>query len=362
MANKLNRYLNQDPSGPKGVLANYQHATDVFVENYYRLAPRYKFLFHAFFEIDNTVKHARPLLSVRANEEISLLVKTANLPSFNYDTVTKNQYNRKKIVYKQINYDPITLSFHDDNAGIMNALWAAYYEYFVNDRAHADPSAWLIDNSFSGLKYGMDVDTPVRFFKRISLYTLSRQKWNGYTLWGPRIKSWKHGDVDYSEGNGIIENNMTIEYEGVSYESGDVSEGTPDGFATTHYDHEFSPLNTGGLGNAADIFGDSPEPNLLDPGESFLDETIASVENYRDIPLPTGASVDSVFNGTGVTNQIGGTLNAQFPKVPIDQGGTIATPKRLNPLERLLQDPKAPAYTGNDPIVRERLGLPPLDE
>lgn len=362
MANKLNRYLNQDPTGPKGVLANYQHATDVFVENYYRLAPRYKFLFHAFFEIDNTVKHAKPLMDVRANEEISLLVKTANLPSFNYDTVTKNQYNRKKIVYKQINYDPVTLSFHDDNAGIMNALWAAYYEYFVNDRAHADPSAWLIDNSYSGLRYGMDVDTPVRFFKRISLYTLSRQKWNGYTLWGPRIKSWKHGDVDYSEGNGIIENNMTIDYEGVSYESGNVSEGTPDGFATTHYDKEFSPLNTGGLGNAAEIFNEAPEPNFLDPGESFLDETISSVDNYRDIPTPTGASVDSVFNGSAVTNQVGGAINAQFPKVPVDVGGTIATPKRLNPLERLLQDPKAPAYTGDDPIVRARLGLPPLSE
>lgn len=362
MANKLNRYLNQDPTGPKGVLANYQHATDVFVENYYRLAPRYKFLFHAFFELDSTIPQTRPLVSARANEEISLLVKTANLPSFSYDTTTKNQYNRKKIVYKQINYEPVSLSFHDDNAGIMNALWAAYYEYFVNDRSHADPSAWLMDNSYSGLRYGMDVDTPVRFFKRISLYTLSRQKWNGYTLWGPRIKSWKHGDVDYSEGNGIIENNMTIEYEGVSYESGEVSEGTPDGFASVHYDKEPSSLNTAGGGNAAQIFGEAPEPDLLDPGEDFLDETIASVENYRDIPLPSGPSVDSVFNGNTATNQVGGVLNAQFPSVPADLGGTIATPKRLNPLESLLQDPKAPAYTGDDPIVRARLGLPPLED
>ena len=365
MANKLNRYLNQDPTGPKGVLANYQHATDVFVENNYRLAPRYKFLFHAFFEIDNTVPTVSSIMNVRANEEISLLVKTANLPSYNFDTVTKNQYNRKKIVYKQINYEPVTMAFHDDNAGIMNALWAAYYEYFVNDRSQSDPNRWLMDNSkqsFIPTKYGMDVDTPVRFFKRISLYTLSRQKWNGYTLWGPRIKSWKHGDVDYSEGNGIIENNMTIEYEGVSYESGLVSEGKMKGFATTHYDKEPSSLNTGGGGNAADIFNEAPDPDFLDPGGDYLNETISSVQNYRDIPGPSGASIDSVFNGNGVSNQVGGVLNAQFPKVPTGVEGTIATRKRLNPLESLLQDPKAPAYTGDDPIVRARLGLPPLED
>jgi hypothetical protein len=362
MSNKLNRYLNQDPSGPKGVLANYQHATDIFVENNYRLSPRYKFLFHAFFELDNTVPQSSSLTAVKANEEISLLVKTTNLPSYNFDTTTKNKYNRKQIIYKQINYDPINLSFHDDNAGIMNALWEAYYSYFVNDGAHATASAYPMGNSFQGLKYGMDVDTPIRFFKRISLYTLSRQKWNGYTLWGPRIKSWKHGDVDYSEGTGIVENTMTVEFESVSYDSGNVSEGTPDGFGSSgKYDPIPSPLKIGGgaIDEGSGIF-ENPEVDLLQERPNFLGETIKSVENYRDIPLPTGASVDSVFNGGTTTNQVGGVLNAQFPKIPADTAGTIATPKRLNPLERLLQDPKAPAYTGDDPIVRARLGLPPL--
>jgi hypothetical protein len=377
MTNKLNRYFNQDPEAPKGVLANYQHATDIFVENNYRLSPRYKFLFHAFFELDNTVPQSSSLMNVKANEEIPLLVKTTSLPSFNFDTVTKNKYNRKQVIYKQINYDSISLTFHDDNAGIMNALWEAYYSYFVNDGANDNASAYLIGNDYADFKYGMDVNTPVRFFKRISLYTLARQKWNGYTLWGPRIKSWKHGDVDYSEGNGIVENSMTIEFEAVSYSSGSVSEGVPDGFsATGKYDREPSPLKvgggtggggTGGGGDTGEIPGvttfsifQDPEKDLLKERQSFLNETIKSVENYRDIPLPSGPTVDSVFNSTGVSNQVGGVLGAEFPKEPADTGGTVATAKRLNPLERLLQDPKAPAYTGDDPIVRARLGLPPL--
>jgi len=360
MTNKLNRYLNQDSEGSKGVLANYQHATDIFVENNYRLSPRYKFLFHAFFELDNTVPQSSSLISVGANQEISLLVKSTSLPSFNFDTITKNQYNRKQVIYKQINYDSMNLAFHDDNAGIMNALWEAYYSYFVNDGANANASSYPMGNEYTDLKYGMDVDTPIRFFKRISLYTLARQKWNGYTLWGPRIKSWKHGDVDYSEGNGIVENSMTIEFEAVSYSSGAVSEGVPDGFALPgKYDTVPSPLKVGSGTETATVYGD-PEVDLLTPRQSFLNETIKTVENYRDIPLPSGPTIDSVFNSTGVPNQVGGVLGAEFPKEPADTGGTIATAKRLNPLESLLQDPKAPAYTGDDPIVRARLGLPPL--
>ena len=38
-----------------------------------------------------------------------------------------------------------------------------------------------------------------------------------------------------------------------------------------------------------------------------------------------------------------------------DLSGTVNTN-----IEKFLQDPKAPAYTGDDPIVRARLGLPPL--
>jgi hypothetical protein len=30
-------------------------------------------------------------------------------------------------------------------------------------------------------------------------------------------------------------------------------------------------------------------------------------------------------------------------------------------IEKFLQDPNAPAYTGDDPIVRARLGLPPVE-
>jgi hypothetical protein len=56
-----------------------------------------------------------------------------------------NQYNRKRIVQTKIKYDPIDISFHDDNGsgvgtanlgGTVRALWKAYYNYYYFDGMH----------------------------------------------------------------------------------------------------------------------------------------------------------------------------------------------------------------------------------
>jgi hypothetical protein len=178
----------------------------------------------------------------------------------------------------------------------MNAVYEAYNSYFNNDTSHNNPYAWPMDNGWTGLKHGMDVDTPVRFIKRISLYTLSRQRYQEYRLLGPRIKSWKHGDVDYSAGAEVIESSMTVEFEGVSYSSGEVSEGTPDGFASIHYDTVQSPLDTGAGGNANTIFN-TPPTDPLSSTPSFLSNSIAAQRENLSIDLPTGQlPTDDLFS------------------------------------------------------------------
>jgi hypothetical protein len=332
MTNKYNRYLTTDPNNPKGVVGNFQHATDTFVENFYRLSPRYKFLFHAYFEIDNTIPQTASLLKNRNDLEISLLVKSTSLPSFNYDTVTQNRYNRKKIVYKQINYEPISFTFHDDNAGIMNALWYAYNEYFSNDMLHPNAADWAVGNqSWNKKKYGMDTITNFRFFKRISLYSMSRQKYNGYTLWGPRIKNWKHSDLDYSDGSGLLENSMTVEFEGVSYSSGDVKEGTPDNFASIHYDHIKSPLDTFAGGNSNQVFNSAPEPNILQEQPNFSIQNYLQAQNENGrIPLPEGSPPPQSLNQLSTPNTVGGVIGANFPTNNNQDVEAVARPKPLN--------------------------------
>jgi hypothetical protein len=86
MTSKLTRFLNNIDRGPKGVVGNFQHATRIFVDNNYRLAPRTKFLYYAVF--------------TGAEREVSLLIKSTDLPKFNFDMANKNVYNRTKQIYK----------------------------------------------------------------------------------------------------------------------------------------------------------------------------------------------------------------------------------------------------------------------
>ena len=130
MANYFTRFLTGAAEGllnPKGQQANWRHATRLFIDNTMRLTPRSKFLFYVRFDLNKAAIKA-PAFTNNHQEEVGLLVKTAELPKFNFDTVTKNQYNRKKIIYTKINYDPINLTLHDDSAGVVNALWAIYYD------------------------------------------------------------------------------------------------------------------------------------------------------------------------------------------------------------------------------------------
>jgi hypothetical protein len=364
MSNKYTRYLATDPNNPKGVMGNFQHATDVFVENFYRLAPRYKFLFYAFFEIDNTIPTTASLLKNRNDLEIPLLVKTASLPSFNYDTVTKNRYNRKKIVYKQINYDPIQFAFHDDNAGVTNALWNAYNEYFSNDMLHTNAYDWTTDNdTWTNKKYGMDTLNSVRFFKRITLYTMSRQKYNSYTLWGPKIKSWKHSDLDYADGTGILENSMAIEYEGVSYGSGEIFEGTPDNFASIHYDYIRSPLDTPAGGNSSQVFQSVPETDFLEEPPDFTrNYQRAQLEN-RLLPLPTAdARTGQILTNTSqvtTPNVVGGVIGATFPSITTEEDVEgQAKPKPMNQ-NNVGSGFQAPVY--EDAILRQQRDVRELE-
>lgn len=327
MANITN-YLTNTPGSPKGSLGDFRHASGAFVENNYRLSPRYKFLFHAYFEVDNTVPGFSQFSG--ASSDVSLLVKTATLPSMKYESVTKNQYNRKKIVHKQMTYDPIQFTFHDDSAGLMTALWSAYNSYFNVDSQNSSASAWVLGNKFTGNNYGMNVKTPQRPFKRISLYTFSDHKYQGYTLWGPRINSWTPGDVAYSAGNEVVESTMTIEYEGVSYSSGSVSEGSPDGFAGhPQYDHIPSPLNTNTGAGANIIFDSVPAPSTALAG-SFISNSLSAQRENFNISLPTAPLIAGAIQLLPAINLIGGAVGTAFPGINDNSITVIAKAKTVN--------------------------------
>lgn len=250
------------------ILRDYTHASKTFRTNSYQYAPKLKFLFHTYFELNT---------SLGDQTNFGLLVKEIKLPTFGFQTAQMNQYNRKRIVQTKIKYEPIEITFHDDNGNQATKLWEAYYQYYYNDSTK--PGSVLANNrggaavttgdynsrniynpsisgdddwGFSGGQNGGGgVKTP--FFKNITVFGFNQHNFTAYTLINPIITSFGHDTYNYAEGGGTMSNRMTIDYETVVYNYGAMDGRDPGNIVTgfgdpAHYDTLPSPIAGEGQG------------------------------------------------------------------------------------------------------------------
>jgi hypothetical protein len=318
MADKFTRFISGVGQGllnPKGNLGDARHAARLYVDNQFARAPRTKFLYHVAFDIAEPALLSKKFSDKR--KEVSMLVKGADLPRITIDHDIKNQYNRKRVIYKELKYEPLNISFHDDNIGIVNALWAQYLSYYSPERLNP-VEAWTdtsfgpyksIDGEKSKWNYGLDRSKGTSstyygpdataytkpFFRSITLYTLSRKKFNSYTLINPHIVSWNHGNLDQNSNNGTVEAQMSLVYESILYGTGSVIKGKePTGFADLFYDKTPSPLSIGG-GTLSSVFGPG---GLLAAGSSIIEDaqTIYGEGNVQEAgigPLGLGTIISA---------------------------------------------------------------------
>jgi len=265
MANILNGFLNnvlQGATNPGGNLKDYQHAARLFTDDGMRLAPKTKFLYHVVFELSASAQKVIPQLDQRHKQEINMLVKSADLPKFSIQTATKNMYNRKKNLQTSIEYDPVNITFHDDNMGLTTTLMEAYYRYYYRDgnyRSEGVSPPYNPRNTYQGkelqnYRYGLDNDHTEPFFNKITIYQMARHEYLGYTLVNPLITGLTHDQMDSADNSTPSQNQISVAYEAVFYSRGPVGENSPKGFATAHYDKTPSPLTIGG-GGTSSLFG-----------------------------------------------------------------------------------------------------------
>jgi hypothetical protein len=282
-------------------LRDYQHASKTFLPNSFQNAPKLKFLFHTVFEINQDIVNLEA-----ANINISVLVKSVKLPGFTIMTQQLNQYNRKRINQTKIQYDPIDITFHDDSGNVVSSLWYRYYTYYYKDglnpqvelngkrganantqnvgggvsapdseyttRTQYVPSTTNFQNwgyNSQGVPGRGDPNKKAPFFKNITIFGINRHEWISYTLINPVVTRFGHDTYDYEQGNGVMNNSMTLDYETVVYNQGKLDGSKPDnilkGFGDVAvYDRTTSPimqpganatvLGQGGLINAAGGF------------------------------------------------------------------------------------------------------------
>jgi hypothetical protein len=258
MANAFTNFLGQVFNSPTQ-LKDYQHASRLYVDDYFRLAPKAGFLYYVVFNIN---KNSNPIVSqfVEKNgQELGMLVKGIDLPKYKIQTETINQYNRKAIVQSKIDYQPINVKFHDDHYNTTTGLWKAYYNYYYVDGLNN--SGLQISPGFEDTKYkkiganinestkfGLNNDQTGNFFKSIEIYQLNRKQFTAFILVNPKITDWSHDSLDQTQSK-LLENSMTVNFETVIYGTGFVKKDSPSGFATIHYDTTPGALSIFGSGN-----------------------------------------------------------------------------------------------------------------
>jgi len=285
----------------KAYLRDYTHASKTFRTNAYGNSPKFKWNFHVYFDI-NSALITDAGAALPPPELPGILVKNIQLPKYSVALAEMNQYNRKRYVQTKINYDPVAITFHDDNNNAIRQLWYTYYSYYYNDPSQPSGNTGLSSrsqrNAVSTLNRKNTYDEDIRndqnwgylgepsdsnvsqaigiakapFFKSIKIYGFNQHNFVLYELVNPIIEKFDHDSYDYYSNNGIMENRMTVRYETVKYGQGAINGQAPgeivEGFGSeANYDRTLSPIARPGANRT--ILG---QGGLVDAGAGVLED------------------------------------------------------------------------------------------
>ena len=354
MANAFTNFLGQVINSPTQ-LKDYSHASRLYVDDYFRLAPKAGFLYYVVFKIN---RNANPIIEEyigRNGQELGLLVKTIDLPKYKMATETINQYNKKTIVQSKIDYQPVNISFHDDHNNTTTGMWKAYYNYYFVDGKNTSglttPPGYAENSKYNkpgasiseSTSFGLNNGQTGPFFESIEIYQLNRKQFTAFILVNPIITDYSHDQLDQSQSK-MLENKMTVVYETVLYGTGVVKQDSPAGFASIHYDSTPGPLSIFGGGNNS-LFG----PGGIIPGAGEilggggntsplgLLKTARGVSNIaRNVKNVSKASIlsegfgilDKVARGQKLTDVLSGTSSRGLALATLPgEKATTAIPK-----------------------------------
>lgn len=347
-----------------GDLRDYQHASRLYVNNFYELAPKAGWIYYVVLNINPKLltegaipSSIRPEFEAWFNRykgTVGLLAKQVDLPKFSIQTEVLNQYNRKAVIQKQITYPSLSFIFHDDMANVTTNLWKNYFQYYVadtvgkkvNDTAKyqdtkyndfIDPSNNLYGFSNGQMKY-------IPFFTSIDVFQLHKQKFTSFSLINPVIKEWAHDQLDQTAGNKMMTSKMTVDYETVLYNTSPnnrVTRQNP-GFTISHYDNSPSPIRIGGKGNnsilgpggilggASEVFGDLQNIGTASPLD-ILNTAIKTGNLVRNAKNVSSGSLRS--EGYSIINSTLGNI-ATTPAAVLNPDGSVT---RVPASERISQ-------------------------
>lgn len=358
MANGFVNYINNNPTAD-GVLRDYQHASRLYVDNFYEFTPKAGWIYYTVLNINPNIRNSINQNKLkefdawynRYKGSIGLLTKQVDLPKFSVETETLNQYNRKTIIQKTIKYQSVSLTFHDDMANSITNLWKNYFQYYIADSVDQRSftlapeivpkynDTKYIDNADAGsLNYGLNNNQSVPFFTSIDVFQLHKKQFTSFKLVNPVIREWTHDTLDQTVGNKMLTNKMTVEYETVLYNTDPTNKITQEnpGFVLTHYDNTPSPLSVGAknlvapIPDSYEVLGNAPQQNQTNAldvlnfavNAAILARNFSTMSNARKRGVGYSMLNSLLFNTTPQTTTVQ-NLDGSYSQVPAQ--GSIMT-------------------------------------
>lgn len=160
----------------------------------------------------------------------AFVLKYIDRPKVSFDTETMNQYNKKRLVYTQVKYEPITMRFYDSVDDRVLDLIYEYCSYYFGDfnlkrtndfdydvfnsEFWTNAAGWGYSTKSAGIFTGQKRN----FFDRIELYHFFGGQYNKFIIENPKIVSFDHDSNDYEQGQQGTEITLTMQFEGIIYE------------------------------------------------------------------------------------------------------------------------------------------------
>lgn len=199
--------------------------------------PRTKFLFYTQFILSNDaaiMMNNADLNTWQGQRGLSFKVKTIDKPKVTLETKELNQYNKKKLVYTNLNYGETSVRLHDTVDDSVLAFWVDYFTYFFadsrssigagGDLSSASKSAGFqqspiadkfVDNTGWGFR---PLSEQTQFFIAIRIWAVFNQTYTRYSYINPRIISIDFQNHDSSSSDNE-EVSISFKYEAIQYET-----------------------------------------------------------------------------------------------------------------------------------------------
>jgi len=341
------------PAGGKTILRSPQIASRVFLggqtdNNILQAIPRVKFEFYVQFVLGPSAQQMlgqAKLAEYNNKRGMSFRVKTVDRPKLTLQTEELNQYNKKVIVYKKVEYNETSVKLHDTVDDSILATWVDYFTfYFADSRQKSGPSGNSNQNSAtpnppyeqspysasmqwdSGWGFQPIVNNDTNFFTNIIVYALFANTYTAWSYVNPKITSIDWEQFDYASSD-TEEVTIQFRYEAINYLAfGSPITNNPYGFMENfgYTQADYIPANTGSVVNT----GLQPAmPRIFVSATAPLQNTTTPPQApTNNISNPSG-SVPTANDTATTTNALQNATVSKAPGtvVPVEKQSTITT-------------------------------------